>query len=134
MQAMTLLCSAFTVGIATTYVHKKNRQKALLFFSLTFFIGLIFLAMMGYEFSSIFSNGYSWKSTAFFSIYFTLIGMMGLHIFFGLFWMIVLMIPLVKEGVTQVSIKRWTCLRMFWQFINFFWVLIFTFVYVLGVL
>ena len=134
IQAIVLLCSAFTIGIASTYVHKKNCQQSLLFFFLTFFIGLLFLAMMGHEFSSILSSGYSWKSTAFFSIYFTLIGMMGLHVFFGLFWMIVLMVPLFKQGVTQVSIKRWTCLKMFWQFINFFWVLIFTFVYVLGVL
>ena len=134
IQTLVMLCGAFTAGLAGAFVHRKNKEGTIFFFFLTFFIGLVFLWMIGHEFSHIFSAGYSWESTAFLSMYFTLIGMMGLHVMIGLLWTIVLIIPVFKQGITAVSLKRLTCLRMFWQFINFIWVLIFTFVYVLGVI
>ncbi len=134
IQMLVMLSSAFTAGIAGACAHRKRKGGVICFFSLTFLLGLIFLGMMGHEFSHIFDAGYSWKSTAFLSMYFTLIGMFGLHVIFALLWVIVLMIPLFKQGITAVSLKRLTCLRMFWQFINVIWVLIFTFVYVLGVI
>lgn len=133
VQTLVMLSTAFTAGIAGAYSHRKSKRSVIIFFFLTFLLGLVFLAMMGHEFSHIFSAGYSWKSTAFLSIYFTLIGMFGLHVLAGLFWIIILVIPVFKQGITPVSLKRLTCLRMFWQFINLMWVLIFTFVYVLGV-
>lgn len=134
IQTLVMLCAAFTSGLAGAYLHRRSKGGTLFFFFLTFLIGLVFLGMMGHEFSHIFAAGYSWKSTAFLSMYFTLIGMIGLHVIIGLLWMIILIIPVFKQGITAVSLKRLTCLRMFWQFINFVWVLIFTFVYVLGVI
>lgn len=133
-QTLVMLCGAFTSGLAGAYLHRKSKGKTLFFFFLTFLIGLVFLWMMRHEFSHVFAAGYSWKSTAFLSMYFTLIGMMGLHVIIALLWTVILMIPVFKQGITAVSLKRLTCLRMFWQFINFVWVLIFTFVYVLGVI
>lgn len=134
IQTLVMLCSAFTAGIAGACAHRKSKGGVIGFFFLTFLLGLLFLGMMGYEFSHIFAAGYSWKSTAFLSMYFTLIGMFGGHVIFALLWVIVLIIPVFKQGITVVSLKRLTCLRMFWQFINVVWVLIFTFVYVLGVI
>lgn len=132
VQALVMLSAAFTSGIAGAYLHKRNRAKTFFFFLLTCLFGFVFLWMMAHEFSHVFAAGYSWKSTAFLSIYFTLIGMMGLHVIIALLWTLILMIPLFKQGVSATSLRRLTCLRMFWQFINFVWVLIFTFVYVLG--
>ncbi|MCP5504195.1 MAG: cytochrome c oxidase subunit 3 [Chlamydiales bacterium] len=134
VQTFVMLCIAFTAGVLGAYAHRKSKGGVITFTFLTFLLGLVFLGMMGHEFSHIFAAGYSWKSTAFLSMYFSLIGMFGLHVIFGLLWIIVLIVPVFKEGVTAVSIRRLTCLRMFWQFINIVWVLIFTFVYVLGVI
>ncbi|MEM8727251.1 MAG: cytochrome o ubiquinol oxidase subunit III [Chlamydiota bacterium] len=134
IQTLVLLCGAFTSGVAGVYLHRKKTGKTVFFFGLTFLIGLIFLRLMGREFSNVFEAGYSWKSTAFLSIYFTLIGMIGLHVIIALLWTIILIVPVFKRRITAVSLKRLTCLRMFWQFINFVWVLIFTFVYALGVI
>ena len=134
IQTFVILCAAFTAGIGGACAHRKNKGGVIFSFFLTFLIGLVFLGMMGHEFSHVFSAGYSWKSTAFLSIYFTLIGMIGLHVIIALLWIIILITPVFKKGITPVSLKRLTCLRLFWQFINFVWILIFIFVYVLGVI
>jgi len=134
IQTLVMLSAAFTAGIGVACAHRKSKKGTITFFFFTFLIGLVFLAMMGHEFSSIFSLGYSWKSNAFLSIYFTLIGMIGLHIVIGLLWILILLIPVFKEGILPTHLKRLTCLRMFWQFVNLVWVLIFTFVYVIGVI
>ena len=56
-----------------------------------------------------------------------------MHMLFALTWVIVLLIPVFKHGLTPVSVKRLTCLRMFWQFLYVIWIFIFGFVYLVGV-
>jgi cytochrome o ubiquinol oxidase subunit 3 len=96
-------------------------------------LGLIFMGMEWSEFSRHLEAGHGWERSAFLSAYYTIIGTHGVHVLFGLLWIIVLLVPVGREGITHVSMRRLTALRMFWQFINMIWVLIFSFVYLLGV-
>lgn len=132
VQALVLLTASFTAGIAGTYAHKREEKGALIFFGLTFLLGIWFMGMMGYEFHELITNGHTWHISAFLSAYFTLVGTHGLHMIIALLWTIVLVIPVIRFGMTPVCIRRLTCLRMFWQFLNIVWIFIFTIVY-LGV-
>lgn len=131
-QTLFLLTSSFTVGLAGAYAHRKDKQKTIALFLLTFFLGIAFMGMELTEFSRILSRGYSWKTSAFLSAYFTLIATHGIHMIFALLWVIVLILPVWRRGLTAVSVQRLTCLRMFWQFLNIVWVFIFTAVYLVG--
>jgi len=84
------------------------------------------------EFFRLIESGNSWSRSAALSSYFTLLGTFVLHILVALLWIIVLIIPVCREGLTPRSIKRLTCLRMFWQFLNIVWIFIFSIVYLLG--
>lgn len=134
MQTLFLLCSAFTAGIAGVLAHRKNRGATIALFMVTFVLGLAFLGMQLDEFMRFSASGNSWVKSAFLSMYFTLIGTHALHMVFALIWVIVLIIPVFWQGLTPLNIKRLTCLRMFWQFLNIVWVFIFSVVYVLGVI
>ena len=132
-QTLVMLLSAFSAGMGGVCAHRQLKEGAVAFFSLTFCIGLVFLQGMGKEFSSVFAQGYDWTSTAFLSMYFTLMGTFALHLVFGLLWILLFVILLLKEeGISSRTLSRLTCLRLFWQFMNLIWGLLFTFVYLLG--
>lgn len=132
-QTLIFLCSAFTIGLGNTFAHRKNKKGTLFFFALTFLLGIVFMGIEWSEFMRFLEGGDSWRNSAFLSIFFTLIGTHGFHVLFGILWMIVLMIPVCRKGITPTGLKRLTCLRMFWQFLNVIWIFIFSFVYLIGV-
>jgi cytochrome o ubiquinol oxidase subunit III len=134
VQTLVLLCSSLTAGLGGASVHRKNKRNTLLFFALTFLLGIIFMGMEFDELSRYVNLGHGWDKSAFLSAYFTIIGTHGVHVLFGLLWIIILLVPVCREEeLSHVSVRRLTCLRMFWQFLNVVWVLIFSFVYLMGI-
>ena len=132
--AVILLISSWTIGLGGAAAHRKDKRWTLVYFSFTFVLGLIFLSMVLSHFSRLSHMGYTWDKSAFLSAYFTLVGTHAVHMVFALIWVLVLLYPLIiEEEVSHISIRRLTCLRMFWQFLNIIWVFIFSFVYLMGV-
>ena len=132
-QTLILLTSSLTSGLAGAYAFRKNKNGTIALFLITFLLGMVFMVMEFMEFSQLIHQGYSWKTSAFLSAYFTAIGTHGVHILFAMLWIIVLLVPLYREGFKPQSLQRLTCLRLFWQFLNVIWIFIFSFVYLLGV-
>lgn len=111
-----------------------SQKKVLRWFGLTFLLGLSFVLMELNEFTGLVIHGNSWEKSAFLSSFFTLVATHGTHISIGLIWMIVLLIPVYRHGLTPVSMKRLQCLRLFWHFLDVVWIFIFTVVYLMGVM
>lgn len=130
---LLFLISSASAGLAGAYLHRRNRAYTLVCFLCAFFFGACFLTIECSNLVTIFNKGYSWESSAFFSAYFTLIITHGLHVAFCLFWMIVLLFPLFFQEIRPRDVRRLTCFRMFWQFLNIVWIFIFTIVYLMGV-
>ena len=132
-ETILLLVSSFTSGLALLFTDAKDKNKVLFWFAITFLLGASFVFMELTEFTHLVQEGHSWKESAFLSAYFTLVGTHGLHISVGLLWMIILLIPVLRHGLTPVSLKRLTCLKLFWHFLDVVWIFIFTIVYLMGV-
>jgi cytochrome o ubiquinol oxidase subunit 3 len=132
LQTLILLICSFTIGLASASAHRKNKNLCLSFLVSTFVLGIIFMGVEFSELSRLIQEGNSWKRSAFLSAYFTVIGTHGIHVLFALLWIPVLGIPVLREGITFVSVRRLTCLKMFWQFINIVWIFIFSFVYMMA--
>lgn len=131
-ETLILLSASFTAGLGNIFAHKKEKNGTLLFYGLSFILGALFLQKEWVELSSLLGKGFCWDSSAFFSAFYTLLGMHALHMCFALLWVIVLLIPVLLKGLTLESVKRLTCLRLFFQFITLIWVLIFSLIYLLG--
>jgi len=132
-QTLILLVSSLTVGLGGAFAHRQQKNKTLILFGITFLLGIVFIGMEFSEYGQLIRQGASWKRSAFLSAYFTLLGTHAIHVFLGLLWMIVLIIPVFLSGLTEASVRRLSCLRMFWQFLNVVWIFIFAIVYVIGV-
>lgn len=131
-ETLVLLTSSFTSGLALLDGEKTRKGKIIFWFAVTFLLGVVFLALELTEFHHFIQEGNSWKRSAFLSAFFTLVGTHGLHITMALLWMIILLIPVAKEGLTPTSFRRLTCLKLFWHFLDVVWIFIFTFVYLMG--
>ncbi len=129
-----LLLSSITFGFAMLQKQKKNVGGTLIWLAITGVLGLCFLGVELYEFHHLIHQGATPQRSAFLSSFFTLVGTHGLHVTFGLIWLVTLMIQISKHGLIEANVRRINCLSMFWHFLDVVWIGVFTFVYLMGVL
>ncbi|PRD42581.1 cytochrome o ubiquinol oxidase subunit III [Phyllobacterium phragmitis] len=129
-----LLFSSITYGFAMLWMARGAKLQTLSWLAVTGVFGAIFLALELYEFSHLIHAGAGPQRSAFLSSFFTLVGTHGLHVTFGIVWLITLMVQVSKYGLTQENQRRLMCLSMFWHFLDVVWIGVFSFVYLMGVL
>ncbi|CAL4325347.1 Cytochrome bo(3) ubiquinol oxidase subunit 3 [Buchnera aphidicola (Protaphis terricola)] len=133
-ETFILLLSSLTCSMLTVEQYKKNIKMIYFYSILTFFLGVIFIIIEINEFHNLFIENYLPNKHAFFSIFFTIIGTHGLHIFFGLILIFSIICQIFKLGLTKTIQTRLLCFSLFWHFLDIIWVCIFTFIYLNGVI
>jgi cytochrome o ubiquinol oxidase subunit 3 len=128
-----LLFSSITYGFAMLEMQKGNKSTTQMWLAITGLFGLAFLCIELYEFHHMIHEGAGWWRSAFLSSFFTLVGTHGLHVTFGIIWLVVLMVQVSKFGLIEANQRRLMCLSMFWHFLDVVWIGVFTFVYLMGV-
>jgi len=131
-ETLLLLVSSFTCSLGMLAVYRKRKVPALLWFLITFCLGVAFLVVELTEFSHFLAAGAGWTRSAFLSAFFTLVGTHGLHISVGLIWMLVALVHIGLRPFTAPSISRIFRMALFWHFLDLVWVFIFTVVYGMG--
>jgi cytochrome o ubiquinol oxidase subunit III len=132
VETLILLTSSFTCSLAMFAVHREQKGSAIFWFAVTFALGVAFLSLEISEFSSFVGKGASWHRSAFLSSFFTLVGTHGLHISVGLLWMMVAMFRVGLRPLSPHSVSRILRMALFWHFLDFVWIFIFTVVYGMG--
>jgi cytochrome o ubiquinol oxidase subunit 3 len=129
-----LLLSSITYGFAVLQMQLNRVAPVLVWLAITGLFGLGFLGVELYEFHHLISEGAGPQRSAFLSAFFALVGTHGLHVTFGIIWLVVLMLQVGKLGLTRENKRRLMCLSMFWHFLDVVWIGVFTFVYLMGTL
>ncbi|MFC6775619.1 cytochrome o ubiquinol oxidase subunit III [Methylobacterium gregans] len=129
-----LLFSSITYGFAMLAMDKGRTAATQMWLAVTGLFGAAFLGIELYEFAHLIHEGAGPGRSAFLSAFFTLVGTHGLHVTFGLIWLIVLMVQVAQRGLIPENTRRLMCLSMFWHFLDVIWIGVFTFVYLMGVL
>ena len=128
-----LLVSSITYGFAMLAMMKRNSRGTIGWLLVTGLLGLAFLTIEVYEFHHLIHIGAGPQRSAFLSAFFTLVGTHGLHVLFGVIWLVVLCVQVRKWGLNRITTRRIACLSMFWHFLDVVWIGVFTFVYLMGV-
>jgi cytochrome o ubiquinol oxidase subunit 3 len=129
-----LLLSSITYGFAMLQ-SQRNRVNGTLFWlfvTALFGAGFIFLELR--EFASLIHEGAGPQRSGFLTSFFALVGTHGLHVSFGIVWLVTLAVQLKRWGLTPANRRRLMCLSMFWHFLDLVWIGVFTFVYLMGIL
>jgi cytochrome o ubiquinol oxidase subunit 3 len=129
-----LLLSSITYGFAMLSMTDGRQRATLGWLAITGLFGLAFLGIEMYEFAHLIHEGAGPQRSAFLSSFFTLVGTHGLHVTFGLIWLVVLMVQVGMKGLIPANQRRLMCLSLFWHFLDVIWIGVFTFVYLLGML
>ncbi|MEE7457525.1 cytochrome o ubiquinol oxidase subunit III [Methylorubrum populi] len=129
-----LLFSSITYGFAMLEMAKDNIARTQLWLAVTGLFGAAFVGLELYEFAHLIHEGATPQRSAFLSSFYTLVGTHGLHVTFGIVWLVILMIQVRQRGLIAENQRRLMCLSMFWHFLDVIWIGVFTFVYLMGVL
>ena len=101
---------------------------------------LVRLALVGcggrgqYVVRGMIEQGAGPERSGFLSAFFTLVGTHGLHVSVGLLWICVMIGQVFFKGLTAPVASRLMRLGLFWHFLDIIWVVIFSVVYLPGVL
>ncbi len=129
-----LLLSSITYGFAVLQMQRNRLRPTLVWLGATGLLGAGFIFLELREFAHFIHDGAGPQRSAFLSSFFTLVGTHGLHVTFGIVWLITLMVQTAKRGLVPENHRRLMCLSMFWHFLDVVWIGVFTFVYLMGVL
>jgi len=129
-----LLLSSITYGFALIAMQSGHKGGTLAWLAVTGLFGLGFVGIELNEFAHLIAEGAGPQRSAFLSSFFTLVGTHGLHVTFGIVWLVTLMVQVSRFGLTGANRRRLMCLSMFWHFLDVVWIGVFTFVYLMGVL
>jgi cytochrome o ubiquinol oxidase subunit 3 len=129
-----LLLSSITYGFAVIEMRRKRQGATLAWLALTGLLGAGFVGIELHEFANLIHEGNGPQRSAFLSSFFTLVGTHGLHVTFGIVWLLTLMAQVARHGLIAANRRRLMCLSMFWHFLDVIWIGVFTFVYLMGAL
>jgi cytochrome o ubiquinol oxidase subunit III len=127
-----LLLSSITYGFAMLEMDKERVGGTLRWLAITGLFGAAFVGIELYEFAHLIHEGATPQRSAFLSSFFVLVGTHGLHVTFGIVWLVTLMVQVRRLGLIAANQRRLMCLSMFWHFLDVVWIGVFTFVYLMG--
>jgi cytochrome o ubiquinol oxidase subunit 3 len=133
-ETMLLLFSSITFGFASLAMTSGQAARVLGWLVVTFVLGLGFVGLEIREFYGLVQVGAGPDRSGFLSAFFTLVGTHGLHVSFGLIWIVIMASQVMVKGLTPPVASRLFRLGLFWHFLDIIWVGIFSVVYLPGVL
>ncbi|MBW4047627.1 MAG: cytochrome o ubiquinol oxidase subunit III [Proteobacteria bacterium] len=133
LETVVLLTSSFTFGMASLALKYSSRRAYQVFLlALTLVLGLTFLGLELHDFRGMLAQGASPQRSGYLSALYTLLSVHGLHVLVGSIWIVVMMVQLIVFGDAPAVKMRVLRLGLFWHFLDIVWVVIFTVVYLQG--
>jgi cytochrome o ubiquinol oxidase subunit 3 len=129
-----LLLSSITYGFAMLAMQRNGQRTTQFWLAITGLLGAGFITLELREFNHLILEGMGPQRSAFLSSFFTLVGTHGLHVSFGIIWLVTLMFQVGRYGLIADNRRRLLCLSMFWHFLDVVWIGVFTVVYLMGAL
>ena len=129
-----LLFSSITYGFAMLEMQRGQLNRTIGWLAITGLFGAAFIGLEVTEFVHLIHEGAGPQRSGFLTAFFSLVGTHGLHVSFGIIWLVTLIAQVRKHGLSAENQRRLMCLSMFWHFLDVVWIGVFTFVYLMGVL
>jgi cytochrome o ubiquinol oxidase subunit III len=131
-QTLAVLSSVFAYSLATVALKRGSRMGVIAGMIAAAVLGAIFIRLELADFANLFRAGATPDTSGFLSAYFVLIATHGLHMAFGILWMLVMLVQVRRFGLTTPVVAQLLNLRLFWQFQASVWVCVYVFVYLKG--
>ena len=132
VNTIVLICSSLTVALGIAAIRKGKVALLRFYLFLTLLLAATFLGIKYVEYTEKFSHGLSPGTDIFFSLYFMLTGLHGIHVLAG---MIVLGTVRFLAGKGRYSESYHTPVEisgLYWHFVDLVWIYLFPLLYLVG--
>jgi cytochrome o ubiquinol oxidase subunit 3 len=129
-----LLLSSITYGFAMLSAGEGRKGATQAWLVVTALFGMAFVGIELHEFAHMIEEGATPQRSAFLSSFFALVSTHGLHVSFGIIWIVTSLVQVQMHGLIPANMRRLMCLSLFWHFLDIVWIGVFTFVYLMGML
>jgi cytochrome c oxidase subunit 3 len=141
LNTFILLTSALAMSLAIRAAHLLDRRQLMLFLAVAALLGLLFLALKGYEYHDdsdeglvpwfAFSIGEPYRAGAglFYYLYYALTAVHALHLSIAVVMVLVYLVRLRGQSVARFR-QQITVAGLYWHFVDGMWVLLYTLIYV----
>ncbi|WP_226480230.1 cbb3-type cytochrome c oxidase subunit I [Natrinema amylolyticum] len=126
-----LLTSSFTVILAHVMAERENKKGLLGALSVTVLLGLVFMGVKAFEYSSKFANDHYWFSGIEYSIYFVTTGLHALHVLLGLLIALFMIYRVVSVDAYLEDHMPVEFFGLYWHFVDIVWVFLFPLFYLM---
>lgn len=131
VNTVILLSSSIPVRLAGAGIARGNQRNLVLGLLGAFTLGAIFLGGQIYEYTNLFAQNFNPQYQTFGSAFFTLTGFHGLHVTIGLLFLLTVLIRSIRGDFTAKKHFGVQAAEMYWHFVDFVWVFVFSTVYLL---
>ena len=139
LNTLVLLFSSFTMALSIYYAQTEKFAKSTSCLWMTFFCGLIFMAVKYFEYShkihegllpgQLFSHEGSENLGLYFSFYFSMTGLHGSHVVIGLILIFWLILRSHKRHFGPGYVLPLECVGLFWHLVDLIWIYLFPLLY-----
>jgi cytochrome c oxidase subunit III len=88
--------------------------------------GLVFLCVKAFEWTTDIREGFVLSSGGFWSYYYVLTGLHGLHVLAGM----VIMLIIATDAAKNQELQRVECVGLYWHFVDIVWIFLFPLLYI----
>lgn len=133
VNTIVLITSSITMVMAWASLKLNDFGKFRKYLGATFLLGVVFLIIKGFEYSSKFEHGLLPSTSNFFATYFTMTGLHGLHVIGGMIVNFYLWGPGSKMWKTDPErfTNRIEVAGLYWHFVDLVWIFLFPILYLL---
>ncbi len=120
-----LICSSVTMVYGLKSAREGKRDAMVRYLLATMALGLVFLGIKAFDYVHLYNAGTTISSGLFGSVYYTLTGLHGLHVFAGC---VTLLVVAVLGQLERVPPKRAGLVEnvgLYWHFVDLVWVILF---------
>ncbi len=144
INTLVLIFSSFTMAMGIYYCQKNNKSKAALSLAATILCGAIFMVIKYIEYShkihdgllpgALFSNGEAEHANLalYFSFYFCMTGLHGLHVLIGMGLITWLLIRTIRGDFGPDYFTPVEGVGIFWHIVDLIWIYLFPILYLVG--
>lgn len=128
LNTFVLLTSSLTMVLAFAAAEKGDRKGIRTWLFLTVLLGLAFLIIKGFEWSSEIGAGFTPTAGGFWSFYYTMTGLHALHVLGGVVVNFILLLSALM-GLLGGSEHRVELAGLYWHFVDIVWIFLFPLLY-----
>lgn len=126
-----LLISSFTFTQAKRELRRGDTGRLCTYLSITGALGILFLAIQGYEWVKLLSFGLTASSGTYASTFYTIIGAHAVHVSLAVGWLVVVLIRSWRGFYSPANDTGVTTCGMYWHLVVGLWPALFYLVYLL---